>query len=75
MNITSSPSKVRSIRQDDPNFLISDKFTLTPRASFEVSTNCPSQYKQVIAECINNQWLKPVAYISEKEAVFIGLNK
>lgn len=73
MNITSRPLTVKTIRQDDPSFTICDGFTITPRASFEVSQNCPSQYRQVIAECINNRWLSPVANISEKEAIFMGL--
>jgi hypothetical protein len=45
----------------------------TPRAGFEVGNHCPSQYKQVIAECINNGWLKPVAYMHEREVLISGL--
>jgi hypothetical protein len=75
MNITSKQQAVKAIRPDDTDFNIWDNYTVTPRASFEVSVNCPAQYRQVIAECINNRWLTPVAYISEKEAIFMGLNK
>lgn len=75
MNITSKSQTVKALRPNDNDFTFCDAYTITPRASFEISANCPSQYRQVIAECINNRWLTPVAYISEKEAIFIGLNK
>lgn len=75
MNITNKQQTVKSIRPTDRDFTICDGYSITPRATFEVGANCPAQYRQVIAECINNRWLTPVAYISEKEAVFMGLNK
>ena len=44
-----------------------------PNFTFDVGNHCPSQYKQVIAECINNGWLKPVAYMHEREVLISGL--
>jgi hypothetical protein len=66
-------SRIRTIKQDDPRFHIVDRFITTPRAGFEVSNHCPAQYKQVIAECLNNGWLKPVAYMHEREVLISGL--
>lgn len=66
----------KTLRQDDPDFTFSpDGIKIVPRASFEVSNHCPAQYKQVIAECINNGWLKPVAHMRDVEYTMELLRK
>jgi hypothetical protein len=47
---------------------------MSPRAGFEISSGCPIEYKMVLQECINNGWLKPVAYMTEREMLFVGLS-
>ena len=65
-----------TLRQNDPDFTFSpDGIKIVPRASFEVSNHCPSQYKQVIAECINNGWLRPVAHMRDTEYTMELLRK
>ena len=73
MKLEMHNSRVKTIKQDHPGFHIVDGFMTTPRAGFEVNSHCPSQYKQVIAECINNGWLKPVAYMHERDVLISGL--
>lgn len=73
MNITDYQCQIKIIRQDDPRFDISDGFVTSPRAGFEIAYGCPVEYKMVLQECINNGWLKPVAYITEREMLFVGL--
>lgn len=73
MNISISRNKVRTIRQDDPRFFIQDGLYITPRAGFEIDQQCPENYKIILATCIDNGWLKPVAHVSEKELIFLGL--
>ena len=68
-------SKVKIIRSDDPRFDIFDGANILPRAGFEINQNCPAEYKVVLQECINNGWLKPVAYMTERELLFMGLTK
>ena len=68
-------SQVHTIRQEDPNFTIQDGLTLTPRAGFEISNDCPRQYKSMIIEAIKNGWLQPVASVTERELIFAGLTK
>jgi hypothetical protein len=60
-------SCVRTIRNTDDNFLIKDGFTVTPRAGFEISSRCPYSYRQVIQECFQQGWLKPVANVYDYE--------
>ena len=73
MKLEMHNSRVKTIKQDHPGFHIVDGFMTTPRAGFEIGNHCPAQYKQVIAECINNGWLKPVAYMHEREVLISGL--
>lgn len=74
MYITTHDSQVRSLTTDDPRFLIKDKFTVTPRAGFEISGACPQNYAKIILDCVDRGWLKPVANITERELVFMGLS-
>lgn len=66
-------SAVRTIKQNDPRFLIKDGLTVTPRAGFEISIQCPSEHRMILTEAINKGWIKPVAHITERELLFLGL--
>jgi hypothetical protein len=71
---TSRPHK--TLRAKDADFIFSpDGLTLVPRASFEVNNQCPREYKLIIAECINNGWLKPVAHMRDVEYTMELLRK
>ncbi len=74
MNITTRSSQIRTIKQDDPRFRIVDKFTTCGRAGFEISKQCPREYGLILSECIDRGWIKPVAYMTEREMVFMGLS-
>jgi hypothetical protein len=73
MNYTVHKNQVRILRQDDPRFLIKDKFVVSPRAGFEFSQDCPRTHKLMIMEAIKNEWLMPIANITERELIFMGL--
>ena len=75
MTYTVHQSRVQRIRPGDPNFMIQDGLTITPRAGFEISQKCPEKYKDLILECINHGWLKSVAHVTERELIFSGLTK
>ena len=68
-------SQIRTIRSNDPRFTIVDEFTTAPRAGFEISSGCPWNYKEIIQDCIERGWLKPVAHITERELIFMGLTE
>jgi len=75
MTYTIHRSQVHTIRQEDPNFTIQDGITITPRAGFEISNDCPRQYKLMIMEAIKNGWLQPIASVTERELIFAGLTR
>ncbi len=58
----------RTLRHNDADFTFSpDGVTLVTRASFEISSGCPSNYAKIIHECIRHGWLKPVAHMRDVE--------
>jgi hypothetical protein len=75
MTFTVHKTQVRTIKPGDPNFVINDGFVQTNRAGIEISQRCPENYKDLILECIHHGWLKPVANVTERELIFMGLTK
>lgn len=74
MKITSHKSQIKTIKSNDRRFLINDGLMVAPRAGFEISKLCPYEYRLIINECLQNGWLQPVAHVTEKELLFIGLS-
>jgi hypothetical protein len=73
MTFKTHQTSVRTLKQGDRHFNITDKFVVTPRAGFEISQRCPENYRSLILECVEHGWLKPVAHITERELIFMGL--
>ena len=66
----------KTLRSTDADFSFSPNgLTVVPRASFEVSKECPREYKLIIAECIGRGWLKPVAHMRDTEYTMELLRK
>lgn len=75
MNITVNKSSIRTIKQGEDNFLITDGLVCAPRAGFEVDINCPREYKLILADCINRGWIKPVAHVKDQEMFWEALSQ
>lgn len=73
MNITVRESKIRTIRQGDSDFMLTDGVVTCPRAGFEISNNCPAEYKSIFITAIKAGWLKPVAHVYGKELTMDAL--
>ena len=67
INIKSHVTKIRTIRHDDNDFMLQDGFIISPRAGLEIDNKCPREYSMIIRECLNNGWLKPIAYVKDNE--------
>jgi hypothetical protein len=66
----------KTLRSKDADFSFSpDGLVVVPRASFEVSDQCPREYKLIIAECIGRGWLRPVAHMRDTEYTMELLRK
>ena len=66
---------IKTIRKDDSDFMIDNGIVMAPRAGFEISNDCPRQYKLMIMEAIKNGWLQPIAYMKESEFVWEKLGE
>jgi len=75
-NTTEPRFKIKTLKSNDKDFTFShDGFTLTPRAGFEISSGCPRNYRDIIADCIQYGWLKPVAHMKESEFIWEKLGE
>jgi hypothetical protein len=75
MNFTTRQTSLRTIKQGDPKFMLTDGMVISPRAGFEISNNCPKEYQQIIATCIGYGWLKPVAIVKDNELFWEEFSK
>jgi hypothetical protein len=75
MTYTVHKSQIHTLKQGDHNFVIRNGLVQAPRAGFKISQQCPDNYKSLIQKCINLGWLKPVAHVTERELIFMGLTK
>jgi hypothetical protein len=73
IKFTIAKANTKTIKPGDKNFLIKGDFTVTPRAGFDISKDCPYNHLQILQTCIDRGWLKPVAHVTEKEYIFMGL--
>jgi hypothetical protein len=71
----SEPTKIKIIRQGDPDWIIADGFMMAPRAGLEICGTCPYEYKLIITECMNKGWLRPIAYQHLHEDLIEKLTK
>ena len=69
-----SPSAATSTYTSGSHF-IDNGIVMSPRAAFEISNDCPRQYKLMIMEAIKNGWIQPVAYMKESEYVWEKLKE
>ena len=69
---TSKPKfKVKTLKSGDKDFTFSpDGIILVSRAGIEISNRCPENYKDLIIECMNHGWIKPIAHMKESEFVW-----
>lgn len=74
MKLTKHQSPIKCIDSSNPLFIIRDGNVRAKRAGFRLNQDAPMEYKKIIYECIDNGWLKPVAFMTEKEIVLAGLS-
>ena len=73
MKISTRTTNIRTIRQGDAKFMLQDGLMICPRAGFEINESCPREYQQIIAACIDQGWIRPVAHVYGKELTMDAL--
>lgn len=67
INAKPTPGWVK-LKAGDKDFTFSpDGVTLIPRAGFEISANCPSEYKHILFQAYHRGWITPVACMRSTE--------
>jgi hypothetical protein len=75
-NVTKPRYKIKTLKSGDIDFTFSpDGIKIVARAGFEINKECPREYKLIIAECINNGWLKPIANMKESDFMWEKLGE
>ncbi len=74
MTFIKNDIKLRTIRQGDDDFYISDGTKLSPRAYIEISDACPTNTKLAIHRALADGYLKAVACVKEKEYMWEKLS-
>lgn len=67
--------KIKTIERHDPDFLISDGYLVTGRASIAINEECPVQLRYQILQAISYGWVNVQAHVPEQELVWENLNK
>ena len=70
-----SKHEIRTIRQGDTNFMLTDGLVTYPRAMMHVTPECPPEVRTTIMWAVNNGYLKCVAHVQGKELTWESLTK
>jgi len=70
---TITSSKIHSLKPGEPGYQIVDGITIANRASIEIDGECPNSYAIIIAQALERGWIRPIAHITEREKLFMGL--
>lgn len=75
MNINFIKTKLKTLRKGDPGFMLDDGFMMSPRAGLEIDYQCPARYQEIIIQCIDKGWIKPVATVYARDLTFQTLKE
>ena len=75
MKLTQHISRIKTIRAGEADFMLQDGMMISPRAGFEINQRCPLEYRQILRECIDNGWIKPVAHVFDSELMWDRLSE
>ena len=74
-DVTVPDTGVKTIRSDDPNFFINAGLYFSPRASFEITKDCPSEYRDMINRAYLRGWFRPIAVMKTSEYIWEKLSE
>jgi hypothetical protein len=75
MKINTAHSQLKTIKQGEPGFMLTDGLVVAPRAGFEISQSCPAEYKSIFITAINAGWIKPIANVYARDLTFQALKE
>jgi hypothetical protein len=66
-------SKIQTVKQGDPRWLLEDGLVIYPRAAIYIDENCPSRERSIIENCVRQGWIQPIAHVYGKELTWDAL--
>jgi hypothetical protein len=73
--ISNTQRQIKTIRQGDPNFMLSDGLALYPRAMLHILPECPANIRDYIIWAQEAGYIKCVAHVQGKELTWENLTK
>lgn len=67
LKISGTKHEIKTIRQGDDNFMLTDGMIMYPRAMLHITPDCPPEIRTTIMWAVNNGHLKCVAHVRGKE--------
>lgn len=58
---------IKTIRQGEPGFMLTDGIVMYPRAMLHVLPECPLRVREMITWAMENGYLKTVAHVPGKQ--------
>jgi hypothetical protein len=75
MFIQSAKREIKTVRQGDPNFMLTDGTVTYPRAMLHVLPGCPQVYRDALQLAFDQGHIKLVAHVQGKELTWQELTK
>ena len=57
----------KTIKRGDYDFYMTDGIKVVPRAAIEISALCPANMRLMIERALADGYLKPIAYVKDKD--------
>lgn len=73
INVNIHKTSLTTLRPNDPDFILNDGIKVSPRAGFEISQRCPTEYKMILQDCIRYGWITPIATVYNWELTYSRL--
>jgi hypothetical protein len=70
-----SQREIKTVRQGDPNFMLTDGMIMYPRAMLHITPECPRTLRDEIMWAVDNGYLKCVAHVQGKELTWQNLTE
>ncbi len=73
MFTTAKQRDIRTVRQGDPQFMLTDGFVQYPRAMIHVLPECPQNVRETLNWAVAQGYVKCVAHVQGKELTWQNL--
>lgn len=70
-----SKREIKTIRQGEANFMLSDGMIMYPRAMIHITPNCPGHLRDAINTAVASGYVKCVAHVQGKELTWEAMTK